>query len=680
MVLEIVAAVGGSIAFAKYLGPILYHECFAPTSDDDLLLNAGLFPSERSPLLTQTYPSPSPRAESLRLATELYNGHLEDLVSRQRAPNSSGGSTPAAITDASGATTPLSVSPSTPASAASSYFDLRQPPLYINDVQVALERETKRRNSNEFSRANVLAGFHMASSNTTSGTGTPTTTDGLTMMKRPSLMRRFSNQTSVSSGGKSKPFSEETAWLTSSLVCLLHSPDLSQFFLSGQYLDEDVDSKYHRAVIDAFAGTAQFFWPGQNLPQPAPALDLTVFQHILKRATPSATAAPTPLSSSPISRPASPPMLSSSPASSNATLVNPSASPSTQTGGETVSHLLRSLHVALNEGEYTSDQPTYLRSPYQLSAFDDEGLDEGLRRHAGFLRNMQNIQEDSIVRDVFEGLVCVKTACGGEGCEETTARFEGFSVLPLPAPPKREGNKKPSLGALLKAYEKPAVHEKPQWCRACAQYTQHTETKKVWSLPSTIIFQLPSTTPQTPASSPSAGPSSASSSRTNSPHMMARRLSRSHSVSLPGSPFGGLAGMTPLSTQVPVDYPLESLDLGKFNGEARSSPSTHRSLSSSSSSSLPYDLSSESGDDDELAGSQPALESDDEEDVYDLFAVREFVKENRYRVFAKDPVVQGQGKWAMFDAATGVSREVKDLREVVTPNADLLFYRRREEA
>ncbi|KAG8932409.1 hypothetical protein FRC00_014580 [Tulasnella sp. 408] len=504
MVLEIVAAVGGSIAFAKYLGPILYHECFAPTSDDDLLLNAGLFPSERSPLLTQQYPSPSPRAESLRLATELYNGHLEDWVARQRASNS-GGSTPAAITDASGATTPLSASPSTPASAASSYFDLRQPPLYINDVQVALERETKRRNSNDFNRANVLAGFHMASTNV-SGTATPTTTDGLTM-KRPNLARRFSNQTT-------------------------------------------------------------------------------------------------------------------------------------------------------------------------LSAFDDEGLDEGLRRHAGFLRNMQNIQEDSIVRDVFEGLVCVKTACGGEGCEETTARFEGFSVLPLPAPPKREGNKKPSLAALLKAYEKPTVQEKPQWCRACAQYTQHTETKKVWSLPSTIIFQLPSTTPPTSTPSSSAGPSSASSSRTNSPHMMARRLSRSHSVSLPGSPFGGLSGMTPLSTQIPVDYPIESLDLGKFHGEARSSPS----LSSSSTSSLPYDLSSESGDD-ELDGSRPAVESDgEEEDTYDLFAVRESVKENRYRVFAKDPVVEGQGKWAMFDAATGVSREVKDLREVVTPNADLLFYRRREQA
>lgn len=207
MVLEIVAAVGGSIAFAKYLGPILYHECFAPTSDDDLLLNAGLFPSERSPLLTQTYPSPSPRAESLRLATELYNGHLEDWVARQRASNSSGGSTPAAITDASGATTPLSASPSTPASAASSYFDLRQPPLYINDVQVALERETKRRNSNDFNRANVLAGFHMASTNP-SGTATPTTTDGLTM-KRPNLARRFSNQSTVSTGGKSKPFSEE---------------------------------------------------------------------------------------------------------------------------------------------------------------------------------------------------------------------------------------------------------------------------------------------------------------------------------------------------------------------------------------------------------------------------------------------------------------------------------------
>lgn len=131
--------------------------------------------------------------------------------------------------------------------------------------------------------------------------------------------------------------------------------------------------------------------------------------------------------------------------------------------------------------------------------------------------------------------------------------------------------------------------------------------------------------------------------------------------------------MTPLSTQVPVDYPIESLDLGKFNGEARSSSASsstsHRSLSSSSSTSLPYDLSSESGEDefadDELTASRPSLGSEDEEEMYDLFAVRECVKENRYRVYAKDPVAEGQGKWAMFDAATGVSREVKDLREVM---------------
>ncbi|KAG8978589.1 hypothetical protein FRB90_008376 [Tulasnella sp. 427] len=436
---------------------------------------------------------------------------------------------------------------------------------------------------------------------------------------------------------------------------------------AGDYLDEDVSSKHHRAIIDAFASTAHFFWPTASAlpttqPQPQPHLnnlDLSVFLSILQRTTPSATAAPTPLSSSPTSRPASPP-LSSSPLSSNVTLVNPSG-PATLTGAQTVSHLLRSLHVALNEGEWTSDQPTYLRSPYYLG----DGEAEGLRRHVGFLRNVQGIQEDSIVKDVFEGLVCVKGACEG-GCEERSVRFEGFSVLPLPAP-ARNGNGKPSLTSLLREYERSKTLEKREWCPTCETYTHHTETRKVWSLPSTLIVQLPSSSSSSTTNATNTNATSTpASSRTNSPYMTARRLSRSHTTSVPNFRLGGagLSAMTPLSTQVAVEYPIESLDMGKFNGEGRSS-------SSSSSSGESYDLSSEFGED--------ASSEDEQEEMYDLFAVRECGADGgKYRVFAKDPV--GHGRWAMFDAASGVSREVKDLREVVTPNADLLFYRRREEA
>ena len=79
-------------------------------------------------------------------------------------------------------------------------------------------------------------------------------------------------------------------------------------------------------------------------------------------------------------------------------------------GATVISHLLRSLHVALNDGEYSAEQPTYLRHPLRFRG------DEDVRRHVAQLENMKLIQEDSVVRDLFEGLACSKSRCGG--CDE----------------------------------------------------------------------------------------------------------------------------------------------------------------------------------------------------------------------------------------------------------------------
>lgn len=200
LLLELVAALGGSYAFYKLVGPFIYNECFAAADDDEVrMLEAGLFPpTERSPLLAN---GASPRPNSIRLAMQMYNAHI--------AQSSSAGSTPAATQ--SGLSTPVSASPSTPVSAASSYFDLRQPPLYVKDVTTALEKEAKRRTSSEFMAANFSAGFGM--STPSDGTRTPGfrsiagSSRPTTPAMRPTLTmtRRFSNP----GAPRSKPFSEE---------------------------------------------------------------------------------------------------------------------------------------------------------------------------------------------------------------------------------------------------------------------------------------------------------------------------------------------------------------------------------------------------------------------------------------------------------------------------------------
>ncbi len=186
-------------AVYKGLGSFIYNECFAPASDDDLL-DAGLFPpSERSPLLA---PGTSPRPDSVRLATQLYSAHLEDFMHRRAGVSTASSvtaQTPGENSQWSGSSTPISTAPSSPGSRSSSYFDMKQPPLYVNDVSSAIERESKRRSSAEFLRAQFSSGFSMSSAGPSRvGTpGLPSTpgTQPLTMAsKRYPMSKAFSDE------------------------------------------------------------------------------------------------------------------------------------------------------------------------------------------------------------------------------------------------------------------------------------------------------------------------------------------------------------------------------------------------------------------------------------------------------------------------------------------------------
>ncbi|KAG8899899.1 hypothetical protein FRB99_006389 [Tulasnella sp. 403] len=419
-----VAAVGGACAVLKFVGPFLYNECFA--SDDDSWSEAGLHnspPSERSPLLGVpgvASPRSSPRPNSLHLAAQLYSAHLEDR--QRRASNSADSSvavTPAATY--SGLSTP-SVSPSTPISTTSSYFDLRQPPLYVTDVQTALEKESKRRASNDFPKANLNAGFALSSA-VPSGAVTPGSPP---KMGQLTMVRRSSTPGNI---GRPKPLTSDDALsssassqLVASLVCLLHARDMHDYFLTGKHIDEDIEDKQHRAVIDAFAATAQYFWPSGRY-QSSPHLDLSVFHSLFKKSS-------SRLSSSPF-----PP----SPYSSTSTL---NGLPSSDSGAHTVSQLLHALHVALNEGENYTDQPTYLKAPFRVRSKSissqasgkvvesDPQEEEGIRRHIDFLRNVNLIQEDSIVKDVFEGHCHVRIILGSRPAPANDPSAPHHAVFP----------------------------------------------------------------------------------------------------------------------------------------------------------------------------------------------------------------------------------------------------------
>jgi len=92
-----------------------------------------------------------------------------------------------------------------------------------------------------------------------------------------------------------------------------------------------------------------------------------------------------------------------------------------------VQHLLRSLHVALNEGEYCSDQPTYSRTPLKLDGAGGDENETTMRKHVDQLRNMQAIQEDSIVKDLFEGLVCMTSRC--RACHSVSEAAQCSTIL-----------------------------------------------------------------------------------------------------------------------------------------------------------------------------------------------------------------------------------------------------------
>jgi len=170
-------------------------------------------------------------------------------------------------------------------------------------------------------------------------------------------------------------------------------------------------------------------------------------------------------------------------------------------------------------------------------------------------------------------------------------------------------------------------------------------------------------------------------------------FSRSYSFSTPSLS----SSPQPATPSASINYPIEGLNLSRFNGE-RARLSLASPLSSTASpirippATSPvtlqhtdeYDLSSESGESSDGASFSAGGPPEEEEDVYDLFAVREVLLPTtrsggvKYRAFAKDPTAT-EGVWAAFDPGCAVGREIgADLKDLVTPNTDLLFYRRRD--
>ncbi|KAG8885604.1 Ubiquitin carboxyl-terminal hydrolase 8 [Tulasnella sp. 331] len=634
LVKAVLVAVLKVLTSLKSAGLILWHELFAPVEDDRIMIavEAGTRQvHERTPLL------PSPRTSTmptLEQATQLYSAHVEiaSAAMKQRRLSDSSYSQATASGSGSGAgstrisspmmvpatpgaswselTTPDdSTAPGTPESQ-SSYFTVRE--LYVSDVSLALEKEYSRRQTPTQS-----IGFQKRAPEPT----TPSTPPASPIML--SLARK------LSSASNQKLFTDE-------------------------YLDEveDVDGQ-HQAVINAFASTAQFFWPtefAQSVAQPqSPLLDLSIFHSLFKR----------------LNGP------------------RPTTATTADNNSNVVQHLLRSLHVALNEGEYCSDQPTYSRTPLALDSEGGDENDSAMRRHVNSLRNMQAIQEDSIVKDLFEGLTCITSKC--QTCHSTSASFESFRVLQIP----KAMRPYTTLHELLEDFEKPSA-SKSRYCGSCRKRQAVVESKKLWSLPSVLIFQLPmstasASTPEVVANTPSGSPPSTT-SPLNSAHIARRRSSTSAKVDY----------FSLLSTQ--IDYPVNGLDMSLYDRD-QAHPRQNNASASSSSSSLPPSDSdrqrltgspassySGSGSDDECdlnSMSDATDRSGGETAMYDLFSVRERCLGSssgwktqggatKYRTYAQDPVTED---WRQFDG--GNVSLVEDLGDLVTPHADMLFYRRR---
>ncbi|KAG8929255.1 ubiquitin-specific protease doa4 [Tulasnella sp. 418] len=478
---------------------------------------------------------------SLRVAAHMYNAYGSyDHTQRTRS---------AAPSD--GMITPLSSVPSTPSSV-HSYFGFSREPLYVSDVSHMLDRERR---------------YSSSKAPSTYSNYTPPETPGSSIhAKSRSLLP--------------KSLANDTSCLLTSLLCLLHSKDLNDFFLSGEYQFEDLQNDY-KAIIESYASVARHFHSSRNGTPPTLSLDLSVFQSLLASDENSQR--------------------------STFTLNDHNA--------KIIKTLLRSLHVALNDGEYTAEQPTYLRTHL---VFDGQPDVSEIRDHVGHMKNMGDIQEDSLVKDLFEGVICHTSRCFA--CDETIVSFESFSILQLPRPESPDTS---TLSDLLVEYEKP-IHpssDTARYCVSCNTLRPCIEYRSIWSLPTTLILQL------TP---PSLSPQSNHTAYTQ--------------------------------------YPLQGLDMSRHDVEL-SSVATPESASYGDEGVGPSSYFSSNTD------------LDKEMSTYDLFAVRERVisppstgsiRPFRYRAYAKDPSSDG---WNIFDGET-VS-EVKQLQDVQTPHADLLFYRRR---
>jgi len=237
-----------------------------------------------------------------------------------------------------------------------------------------------------------------------------------------------------------------------------------------------------------------------------------------------------------------------------------------------------------------------------------------------------------------------------------------------------------TLSELLEDFERPSTSTS-RYCATCHTRQPSIETKKIWSLPTVLVFQLSSPSSQTPkVFTPNGSPPLASSSPLS--HLSGHRRPSSHSEQT--DYFSVISPHT--------EYPVLGLDMSAYDRD-QARPRYVSTAAATSSSSVPLRSSSPSssysggGSDaaDELdlnSVSDDTENSATETTIYDLFAVRERSLSTsgakspsgglKYRTFAKDPVTED---WNRFDGDDVTY--IEDSRDLVTPHADMLFYRRR---
>jgi len=154
-----------------------------------------------------------------------------------------------------------------------------------------------------------------------------------------------------------------------------------------------------------------------------------------------------------------------------------------------------------------------------------------------------------------------------------------------------------------------------------------------------------------------------------------------------------LDSFSALVPQIMVEYPVTDLDMSVYDRDRAQCPrfspinTTFRRRKATLSSSPSSYAGSDSAEDRPSTSDEEELDLNSISDrfgdettaasLFDLFAVREraagsVAKTFKYRTFAKDPVTED---WSVFDGDDVCGDE--NPKELVTPNADMLFYRRK---